>query len=402
MKINIYTIISSLHDDEVIIKERTNLLNTLHDLTNYDFEIITNPSKLYQDDSLTLILVESGGSENEFLKNFKYFKPPYIFLTYGHNNSLAASLEILTYLRNNNLKGEILHGDIDYIASRIREIVNNEMYTTKLGIIGEPSDWLISSSKINEEKLKNDFNIELIRIDSKELIKEISSRYEDLDPSMFNATFDYSELKKAYHIYLSLRNIVNKYNLKGFTIRCFDLLNTVRSTACLALSLLNDEGIIGTCEGDLPAMISMYLILKVLHKPTFMANPSIINYKEKEMILAHCTIPLKMCKKYDFLTHYESKLGIGIKGELNKEKIFIFRLSSNLDSYVLIEGKIKENLNESNLCRTQIKVDIHSLNDISYFLTKPLGNHHLIFYGDNDDKLILEQYLDKELLRKIN
>lgn len=398
MKINVYTIVSSLHDDEYIKGQRERLFSALHDLTNYDFELVNDPSKLYEGSVLGLILVESGGSENEFLKNIKYFKQPYIFLTYPHNNSLAASLEILTYLRNNNLRGEILHGSDDYIASRIREIVNNEIKPTKLGIIGKPSDWLISSGKVDEKALKDKFNIELVNIDSKELLDETAKHNEDLDPSMFKAKFDYEELKKAYHIYLSLRNIVNKYDLKGFTIRCFDLLNTVKSTSCLALALLNDEGIIAGCEGDIPAMISMYAALKVLHQPSFMANPSLLDVNNRELIIAHCTIPLKMTTSYKFDTHFESNIGIGIKGELKEEDILLFRISSDFTKYAVLRGTIEENLNRYNLCRTQIKVKIHD--DITYFLKKPLGNHHIIVYGSNPKEL--EDYLDSLNLTKVN
>ena len=237
-----------------------------------------------------------------------------------------------------------------------------------------------------------------IRNSSKELLDETAKHNEDLDPSMFKAKFDYEELKKAYHIYLSLRNIVNKYDLKGFTIRCFDLLNTVKSTSCLALALLNDEGIIAGCEGDIPAMISMYAALKVLHQPSFMANPSLLDVNNRELIIAHCTIPLKMTTSYKFDTHFESNIGIGIKGELKEEDILLFRISSDFTKYAVLRGTIEENLNRYNLCRTQIKVKIHD--DITYFLKKPLGNHHIIVYGSNPKEL--EDYLDSLGLTKVN
>ncbi len=403
MKINIYAIKSSLHDEEYIRSEREKLLLSLKDLTNYVFNYVEDVTKFYNDADLSLILIESGGSENEFLKNFKYFKAPYRFLTYSHNNSLPAALEILTYLQNNSLKGEILHGENDYIAKRIIEICNNETKPSYLGVIGKPSDWLISSSSVDNKILKDKFNIELVNISTKELIDEYKKHNEDLAPELFNATFDYEELKKAYHIYLALRNLVNKYSLKGLTIRCFDLLDTVKSTSCLALALLNDEGIIGGCEGDIGALISMFLIRKILHKPSFMANPSYLNFKNNELVLAHCTIPLKMTTSYKFNTHFESNIGIGIKGELDTSKtIYIFRISSLLDSYVLLKGNIEENLNKFNLCRTQIRIRLNSIEDINYFLTKPLGNHHMVFYSDDENVKELINYLSILGLKKIN
>ena len=178
--------------------------------------------------------------------------------------------------------------------------------------------------------------------------------------------------------------MVNIYDLKGLTIRCFDLLTTVKSTSCLALSLLNDEGIIAGCEGDIPGMFSMYLIRKILHEPSFIANPSYIDVKNNEIVLAHCSIPLKMTTSYSFNTHYESNIGIGIKGELKKENVYIFRISESLDKYVLLKGHIEENLNRFNLCRTQIRVKLEA--DVTYFLTHPLGNHHIIFYDNGNIK----------------
>lgn len=120
-KINIYTILSPLHDNKTILNERNKLLNSLKRMTNFEFEIV-DINDLYQGD-LGIILIESGGSENYFLKVYEKLKEPYIFLTFSHNNSLAAGLEILTFLLRNNKKGEILHGKDEIIARRLIEIL---------------------------------------------------------------------------------------------------------------------------------------------------------------------------------------------------------------------------------------------------------------------------------------
>lgn len=123
-KINIYPIVSSLHDDIYIKSEREKLLKELASLTGYTFNITTIDT-LYDSD-LAIILVESGGSENYFLEVENKLKEPFIFLTYKHNNSLAASLEILAYLNRQNKKGEILHGEPSIISKRIKELMENK------------------------------------------------------------------------------------------------------------------------------------------------------------------------------------------------------------------------------------------------------------------------------------
>src|SRR5699024_3890820 len=99
-------------------------------------------------------------------------------------------------------------------------------------------------------------------------------------------------------IYIGLKNIVDKYNLDGLTVRCFDLLSKVNNTGCIALSLLNDEGIISSCEGDVPALISMLILNALSGEPVFMANPSSIDVEKNEVVFAHCTIPLDMTEDY--------------------------------------------------------------------------------------------------------
>ena len=379
--IRVLPICSSLHAKESVEKEASNLLVSLAKELNEEF-VISDIDHLY-DSSFSLILVLSGGSENIFLKNLAKLKPPFYLLTYGTNNSLAASLEILSYLKDHNLKGEVLHGDNLYLSKRIKELKNS----VNLGVIGKPSDWLISSL-VNYDDVKSLYNINLIDISIEEVIETYNKIVSN---GSFNLEYNKEELNKSYHLYLALKEIVNKYNLKGFTIRCFDLLSTLKTTACLSLAYFNDEGIVATCEGDIPAMLSMYIVKEALNSPSFQANPARIDVQNKKMVFAHCTIPFKMLDHFYLDTHYESKMGVAIKGYLKEDKITLFKLSSNLKDYYLETGKILNSLDETNLCRTQIEIKVD--NNIEYFLKRPYGNHHLIIYGDHVKEL--RKYLDK-------
>ncbi len=347
-------------------------------------------SKLDDHDcDLKLIFIASGGSEGIFLDNLNKLKPPYYLLTSGANNSLAASLEILTYLNLNNLSGEVLHGDAFYIASRIKELLNaKNKELERLGVIGAPSDWLISS--IPSVKTIDKFGIGFVDISLDEVL-DIYNKLNDSEIS-FKEQFDKAELKKANKMYYALKEIIKKYDLVGLTIRCFDLLTSIKTTSCLALALLNEEGFIATCEGDIASMISMYLIKKHFNQSSFQANPARIDVKNKKMVLCHCTLPLDMVTSYKFDTHFESGIGVAIKGELKEEDVTIFRLSSNLHDYFIAEGRIIRNLNEVSLCRSQIEVEF--CDDISSLLKKPCGNHHIVFYGKHKDELI--EILEKE------
>lgn len=388
MKINIFPIVSSLHSKDRINKETQVLLDELFKLSNHEFNIV-DIDQLYDAD-LPLILIQSGGSEQLLLQNYDKLKAPYYLLTYGHNNSLAASLEILSFLKDNDLQGEVLHGSNEYLVKRINELleeVEGKPSKYRYGVIGKPSDWLIASN-VNYSHAKIYHDIELIDIDINEVIELFN-----IDKSEYEGDFPYDkkELSNALKLDSILESIVEKYRLNGLTIRCFDLLSSINTTSCLSLALLNSKNIVGTCEGDIPSMISMHLLNKVTNQVGFQANPSRIDVNSSTMVLAHCTLPLSMCETYSMDTHFESNIGVAIKGKLKEEKITIFKLSKNLKDYYVTTGTILENLNENNLCRTQIKIKVDD--NIEYFLNRPYGNHHIIIYGDHKQEII--EYMDK-------
>ena len=63
---------------------------------------------------------------------------------------------------------------------------------------------------------------------------------------------------------------------------------------------------------------------------------------------------------------------------------------NNLKDYFVTTGKIIRNLNESNLCRTQIEIEVDE--NIEYFLNRPYGNHHVVVYGAYVD--VIKEYMD--------
>ena len=260
----------------------------------------------------------------------------------------------------------------------------------RLGVIGKPSDWLIGSI-VDYNNCKEKFDIELFDIEISELIEmyncKIAAKHEYFYNLDYKNPFNKEEVDKAYILYLAIKDLVNKYNLQGITIRCFDLLKPICTTSCLAFALLNKEGIIATCEGDIPSMISMFLIKKYLNSSSFQANPSQINVENNSILLAHCTVPLDMCTCYNLDTHFESGIGVAINGYLEKRDVYIFKLGSDLNKFILLKGKIEETPFYSNLCRTQILINLNPNDSVKYFLTNPLGNHHIIFYADGNVKI---------------
>ena len=276
--IAIYTLTSELHDEQAVNAVTQEFLNSLN--IEYDFKGSDYSS--YGSSALSLIYVRTGGTEGIFKRLLPELRTktsrPFYLLTSGKSNSLAASMEILSYLNQQTIKGEIIHGSATYIAKRIglleaTEKAHQKLNGMRLGLIGEPSDWLISSHA-DKAQIKAKLGIDLIDIPISELIDALTPQ---------------EGMSGALQIYEALKNIVEQHQLQGFTLRCFDLLTTVKNTGCLALAKLNSEGYVAGCEGDVPAMLSMMIVRSLLNISGFQANPASIDPETGEMLFAHCS-----------------------------------------------------------------------------------------------------------------
>ena len=394
----IYTLTSQLHDEAAVDAVTQEFLGGL----GIEYQLMGGDFRDYGGHDLELIYVRTGGTEgifkNELPRMLRQSKQPFYLLTSGKSNSLAASMEILSYLRQQGLKGEILHGSDEYIKGRITTLqqVGKAMRTLngcRLGVIGEPSDWLIAS-QAKYRTIEDMLGIEIVNIDMDELLMLIDRIPNDIESDLLEKAPNEEirqSLTGAERIYEALKLIVEGYDLQGFTIRCFDLLTAVKNTGCVALAKFNAQGIVASCEGDVPAMVSMKIAQAVTGKSGFQANPARINPETGEMLFAHCTIPLDMVESYELDTHFESGIGVGIRGFMKPGPVTIFKVSGGLGRHFAEEGILVENQGNPDLCRTQQVIQLNDKDAAKYFLTKPIGNHHIIMQGNY--KAVLDEIL---------
>lgn len=370
MKISVFTLTSPLHDKQTIETYTKEFFSRL----DFEFDYQGEDFSTYGKADLDIIFVRTGGTENLFKQRYMDVldakKSVYLLASYS-SNSLAASMEILSWLKQRGIRGEILHGSHQYISSRISELAKLEaarkaLKNTRAAVIGRPSDWLIASD-VNREAVqeKLGFDIEYIPIEEVENICGNVGPKED----------------GAITIYDAIKAIVNKHQINAFSIRCFDLLSSLKNTGCLALAKLNSEGIVAGCEGDAPAMVSMIIARGLTGKSGFQANPARVNVEKGEVLFAHCTIPLNMVERYEFDTHFESGIGVGIRGFMKEGPVTVFKVSGDLTRFFAEEGELIENGKAPNLCRTQQLIRFTDKDATKYFLQNPIGNHHIILQG---------------------
>lgn len=411
MDIGLYTLTSALHDPRALdaaaaafIAEIEKELSEQADKdTPYRFVLKGADFSHYGNCDLDVIYVRTGGTEGLFREAFqahilRSVRPrPVRLLTSGKSNSLAASMEILSFLRQNGCPGEILHGAPGYIAERLIRLAETDaarkrLEGSKIGVIGRPSDWLIAS-EADYAKVEKTLGIELIDIPIGELIGEIGKNSYPRNETVRAVQAAAAQLpaalvpywEGALGIYGALGRLRERYGLQGLTLRCFDLLDAVRNTGCLALAMLNAEGIPCGCEGDVPTLLTLVVARALTGISGFQANPSRVDPQSGEMLFAHCTVPLNILRRYAFDTHFESGIGVAIHGELPPGAVTVFKLSGDLSRRCVFEATLLDNPYKPDLCRTQVL--LHAEGQADYFLKNPIGNHHVILPGGHRQRI---------------
>ena len=393
----VYTITSGLHDEQSVAKLSDQFLQGVFPEGKYEFKGADFSD--FGSHELDLIYVRTGGAEGIFKSLLPEMLSKgierYYLLTSGKSNSLAASLEILSYLRQQGLKGEVLHGSPEYLHERVHTLetvasARKKLQGMRIGVIGQPSDWLIASHA-DPMAVMDKLGARLVEIPMEELLREIAKAPSENapadEPMADNVRRSYPGATQVYH---ALEKLVARYELGAFTLRCFDLLTAVGNTGCLALASFNADGIPASCEGDVPALLSMMIAQALTSVTGFQANPSRIDVETGQMLFAHCTVPFNMVTDWQYDTHFESGIGVGIHGNLPEGPVTVFKVDGKLSRHFAAEGELLYNQYEDNLCRTQVVLQLRP-EDARYFLTDSIGNHHIILPGHC--KALLEELL---------
>ena len=390
----IFPLRSTLHDAERGLAAINELVQACKEV--FPCRLLADPADA--DHDLLVIPVMTGGTESSFLKIWPAIKrsgKALLLAATGSDNSLPAALEILSWLKANEPDADaaIVHGSHARLASQIRDRLDLEKITAGLrtrvaGIIGEPSEWLIASMP-DPAFLEKRLGIRFVTL-SMDAFARHADKAEAGSLSEFARIFyktgecrNTSELARAAKIYGGLIRVIKAHGLNALTLRCFDILTSNQTTGCLALAKLNDDGIPAACEGDVPAMLTMMVLQAATGKAGFMANPSSI--AGNQVIFAHCTCPLSLLQSFSLPTHFESGIGLAVAGEFAPDTFTLCRLDFVAGRYALASGRSLPHAMATNLCRTQLKLDLPGASD--YFFSRPLGNHHVLVPGDHTARL---------------
>ncbi len=325
----------------------------------------------------------------------------YILIGSRHDNSYAAATEVKAYMNHHKIPSILLDEEDSEIVTELNEIfiINHAIKNIKekkLGLIGEVSDWLISSS-VDSKRIESKTGIHFTQIpwDSLEHFSAFKESVEFLHDFSDHNGYD---LKKTSRVYSLLDHVIQSHELDAITVECFPMVIRDKVTACLPLAKFNNDGIPAGCEGDLTAIIGMMLCKELTGIIPWIAN---INKVTDDLCMfSHCTIAPALVSDFTVKTHFESGEGTAIQGRFKADTVTIFRFDQHFEKVFIAIAQITGHPQIEAACRTQIEVRL-SKQDVEILKKNPLGNHHLILPGDYTNRIQLASImLGMEIVNK--
>jgi L-fucose isomerase-like protein len=352
------------------------------------------------------VLAVTGGTEQAILDVWRARQAtcrgePLVLMAHPAHNSLPASLEALARVQRDGGRGWIVVAGPEgagtgELAGAMHDAgVWHRMHRARIGLLGTPSDWLVASV-LDSEAVRRRWGVTIVDLplapvidlflddDKRRVETALGARVRVGARHAVHAPAD-DDVATAARFEPVLQDVVATHHLDAVAVRCFDLVLDARTSGCLALSSINDQGVIAGCEGDPASTLALLWLRELTGALGWMANPSMIDRETGVVELAHCTVPLSLVDGYELDSHFESGLGVGISGRQPPGPVTVVRLGgSELEQLWCADGEALPTPRREGRCRTQLDVRVQPA-AAAQLLDRPLGNHLVVVRGHHSE-----------------
>jgi len=163
---------------------------------------------------------------------------------------------------------------------------------------------------------------------------------------------------------------------------------------CLTFSKLNDEGLVGACEGDMDSTLTMLIFAYAFGVPGFISDP-VFDTARNALIHFHCTSTTKVDgpsgkrQPFTIRSQTDSQGGVALEVEHRVGQVVTCAKLINLDTMLISTGKIIEVTHSPLGCRTQFVTEVKDARSMFHNWGAGVLKggvmtllHRDVFYGD--------------------
>jgi L-fucose isomerase-like protein len=194
--------------------------------------------------------------------------------------------------------GPVRAGVVERVVETARAAaVVRKLRHARFGLIGQPCPGMLDVIA-DEAELQRLLGPETIRLELNALLDAAHSASKpeagEMAATLANQVgamvgVSHEDLADNLRMYLGARKLVESHRLDGYCVRCWpELRDQNKSTICLTHALMAGEGIANSCEIDLPALITTYVMKELSGGAAYNFDLTAFLEEEDAVQLAHC------------------------------------------------------------------------------------------------------------------
>jgi len=213
---------------------------------------------------------------------------------------------------------------------------------------------------------------------------------------------------KSASLYLAAKSLLEEYGCNALTVRCcehpfLDLEIEHETVPCLALVLLNDQGLPASCQGDISALLTIMMLIYTSKKSVFMGNIGIASREENLISINHSVPGLKMdglqeprlpYSLYSFgvvdwgtAVYVDMTKGKGSRARTPARAVTIARVDPLVKKLLVTKGEIVRSFPVEKGCKQMIHIKVPDAVGFLHRAHTDYGAHFTVVYGDYTHEL---------------
>ena len=271
----------------------------------HDLETVQKAAEAlkHMDADVLLICIATWSEDHHLLDLLSYIDKPVILRAFPafDTGSLCCAHQIGAVFTDIGKTYEFVYGDPDDVkcAEKTKSIATayaliNCMGKVRVGAIGGRVKGMTEIA-YDEFAIKKKLGARVVNIDEKEMTQKVADitdeeaegllaeKNNELKPcTILSSKEAMLESIKYYH---ALKGLVDEYALEALAVKCY---TTYMGKVCLGYSLLAEEGIVSSCEGDVTSALTMKLLYELSEKPINNTDLLYLDEEKNTILFSHC------------------------------------------------------------------------------------------------------------------
>jgi L-fucose isomerase-like protein len=219
---------------------------------------------------------------------------------------------------------------------------------------------------------------------------EAEKIWEEVKKKVGKANVEEKERIDSIRAYLVLKKWIEEEGLSGLAVECYpDFMGQI----CLAYSLLSEEGIPGSCEGDVNSLVAMIILHLLTKVPVHNTDLLAVYLEDNSIVFSHCgsgAFSLAEEKKKINLSPVRlANKGVCVLFPAKPGEVTLVNLVGRKETYrmCIVEGEAMrtEMVFAGNPIRVKFTMPINKF--LNIIAENGFGHHWMIGYGNVKEEL---------------